>query len=203
MATSQALQFTLDQVAEHLGLPKGAVRRLSQYFQIPKGYYTACERRSRLLLYQPAEMEALKKIQEWLAAGKTLSQIKPLLESKGAEPSQPATPFRTDEEDRERGEIILRALVQYEQNDALKQQLAQITFNQYCRKNILQKSPFKLLAKVLQEQRTAQESCKTGDGPHYSCDSTSHELINPESQARFPGMAPSNSWRYSPSGDAG
>jgi DNA-binding transcriptional MerR regulator len=201
---TQDLQFTLEQVAEHLDLPASVVKRLSQSLKIPKSYYDAPAGHPKLFLYQPAEAEILKRVQKELAAGKSLEEIRQLMDSFRFDSLVAGQSFKllpgngldsTDPDD----------LMQYSHHDEpIKQQLAQITFNEYRQKNIMQKAPFKSLATALQVQRSLRGSHRypgtkavprnVTPGPAVGSPMTRQTTDDTEMRILFPAMAPSNSW---------
>lgn len=71
----QSIQFTMEQVADYLGLPASAVKRLAIYFNIPQNICSLSRFNSETILFQASDIKMLKKIQHLLIAGKTLEEI--------------------------------------------------------------------------------------------------------------------------------
>jgi DNA-binding transcriptional MerR regulator len=143
---TQALQYTLEQAAKQMDLSEVAVKRLSQYFQIPQSYYQAPQGQPRIFLYGQAEVMLLQKIQESLLAGHSLNEIKQIIQPELTTMRQvslhsqvlPHTPHPEDD------------LAEYEDDKQLKAHLADLTFKQY-RQNVgVSKPPFESLVKKIQ-----------------------------------------------------
>lgn len=145
---TQALQFTPEQVARQLDLSPSVVQRLSHYFEIPQSYYRAQPGQPRILLYRGAEVALLQTIQQRLIQGHALSEMKPMVakalqdgqttpEPAAAAPAAHASPLHE------------LPLMEYERDEQLKEQLAEVTFKQYRQTNSPQKAPFKSLMQEL------------------------------------------------------
>ncbi len=161
---SQALQFTLDQAATQLDLSESVVKRLSQYYQIPKRYYTLPKGQPRILLYDSREIELLREIQKLLVAGNSLTEIKKLITQKQDSIEAELTDTSTNTEPDDSADDNL---VEYDQNEALKEQLAQTTFKQYRQNNTPPKAPFMSLVKTLQTKGVKPATTKSKKMPQY------------------------------------
>jgi hypothetical protein len=155
---NQSLQFTLDQVAKQLDLSEGVVNRLAQYFNMPKSYYQAVAGQPRLMLFYAYEVDALKEIQQLLVTGRTLAEIKNMrvVEEQASIASNEQSVFLTEAQIED-----LPELMEYDQSDAMKEQLADLSFQQYRQNNSPQKAPFKQLAETLTSPRSIGDETST------------------------------------------
>ncbi len=189
--TSQS-QYTLDQVAAMLNLSEAVVRRLSQYFRMPINYYATPPGQPRLLLYRSDEVQVLSRVQQWLVEGKNLQEIKRILQ-----PHLYGHLLKQGQKNQDsRDERLLegQSLVEYADNDELRQRMAEATFNQYRQNNLAQQAPLMQLAQAVQGMAQAEDSA-----PHRSMAHPFNPLARQSNKEvmpfnPFPSMSPSNDW---------
>ncbi len=181
----QALQLTLEQVARDLDLSESVVLRLAQYFDVPRKYYKAPSGQPRLMLFSPQEVDILRQTKASLLAGRSLPEIKQSLahaliyldRPEVLEPLSPRSASAGHPAEETSEEEL--PLIEYEQDHALKQYLAQETFRQYRHNNEAPEAPFQRLAQALKKEPTLQafESMPTKSSLGY---------VSPPSTTIFP-----------------
>lgn len=150
---TQALQFTLAQVAQSLDLSEAIVSRLSQYFQIPQKAYQEAKHPPSFLLFEPHDVALLRKAQAFLAEGASLEEAKAELAEEIAREKDKMQEDAAVTEDDWSAADAAEDLMDYPQDEALKEHLAHATLKHYRQRNSAQQSPFKALVNRLQKDK--------------------------------------------------
>lgn len=186
--TQQALQFTLEQVAQSLDLSEAVVSRLSQYFRIPRKAYQDHKHPPSFVLFEPHDVALLRKAQELLSEGASIAEVNAELAEEMAWDEE-HTALEDDvaaEDDWDEADATAD-LMDYPQDEALKEHLAQATLKHYRQRNNAHQSPFKALVNRLQKDKPERPiSVKMMTKPAHTV--SAEKLVNPLKTHMLPPM---------------
>ena len=142
-----ASKYTPEQVCQALGISGAVLGRLSQAVNIPAANVKGHPHQPRLQLYSATDVQQLQQIQTALLEGKSLLEAKALLQADLTPSSEePFWDVSAPTPEVPQAPELVVSLVSYENDEAMKHQLAEATFRQYRQQNPMGRAVLKSLA---------------------------------------------------------